>query len=257
MSQKPPRSATTAQERPPHPATAAQRKVAPHPATVAQRKVAPHPAAAAQRKVAPHPATVAQRNVAPHPAVAQRKVASHVATVLQRSSASEDSKDSKDPGPGLREGESGEVASGKTLKFTALAAGCLAVAANLAEGGAAGVHLAMLLDNEVQWSTFLKLVNDRKVASIVLYGDMLGVKDGWYVNIGPWDNELFMHDPPGLDESPRSLHSLKKAGVDLSVEHSPWDYNDGSIQEWFRDKFDLKSANVKWIATSKAVDHKC
>jgi len=97
-----------AQEKPPHPATVAQRRTAPrstpakppHPATVAQRRAAPpsttqrppHPATVAQRRAAPpsttqrppHPATVAQRRATP-PSTTQRPP--HPATVAQRRAA--------------------------------------------------------------------------------------------------------------------------------------------------------------------------
>ncbi|WP_437278146.1 hypothetical protein WME90_44135 [Sorangium sp. So ce375] len=101
-----------AAQRPPHPATVAQRREAPfggakalppHPATVAQRREAPfggakalppHPATVAQRREAPfggaktlppHPATVAQRREAPFGGA--KTLPPHPATVAQRREA--------------------------------------------------------------------------------------------------------------------------------------------------------------------------
>ena len=78
----------------------------------------------------------------------------------------------------LAEAETVTVASGSSVAFTALSAGCMAVTVCFTGGGGAALHMAMAHDNSSQWSELLGLTTGKTVADVYLDGDMQGNQTG-------------------------------------------------------------------------------
>src|SRR5574341_419859 len=60
-----------------------------------------------------------------------------------------------DPEKGIAEAEYATLPKGKAIKYTKLAAGCMAVTAYFSDGGGVGYHFAMMVDNATQWGEFV------------------------------------------------------------------------------------------------------
>jgi hypothetical protein len=75
------------------------------------------------------------------------------------------------------------VRAGQRIKYTPLAAGCLAVTVSFAAGGGAGVHLAMLpAQGDKQWTDFLAAIAGQTITAVHLDSDAWGGTQGWRVN---------------------------------------------------------------------------
>ncbi len=75
------------------------------------------------------------------------------------------------------------VASGQTITYSRLSAGCLAVTVFFAGGGGAGVHLAMMPEKgEQQWTDFLSAIRGKTIDAVHLDVDAWGGDQGWRVN---------------------------------------------------------------------------
>jgi hypothetical protein len=78
-------------------------------------------------------------------------------------------------------GQWGAVGKGGRIQYTALAAGCLAVTVGFADGGGAGVHLAIMLDHEAHWREFQNAIAGKSVATAYLAVDQFDDDNGWHI----------------------------------------------------------------------------
>ncbi|HEX7182613.1 MAG TPA: hypothetical protein VF756_12280 [Thermoanaerobaculia bacterium] len=145
----------------------------------------------------------------------------------------------------IEEGETRAVDPGGTLRFTALAAGCLAVVALFQGGGGAGVHMALKIDKDEQWNNFLNAIAGHEITTVYLYSDMLGERQGWHVKYHL--NEDVMIQGPDGSQPPR-------AGGEVDINEG-WIADEGLAKEWF--KTALSAQRVILTRTNKTVEHQC
>lgn len=149
----------------------------------------------------------------------------------------------------LAEAETVTVASGSSVTFTPLSAGCLAVTVCFSGGGGAALHMAMGHDNSSQWSELLGLTTGKTVTDVYLDGDMQGTKQGWYVKNTV--DELFM-STPDISVGPRALLEFKE-----SKAPDDWMWDSGSIVEWFSTRFGVKTDKIHMSNKTTGVSHTC
>ncbi|HKZ69297.1 MAG TPA: hypothetical protein VJ020_04405 [Anaerolineales bacterium] len=131
----------------------------------------------------------------------------------------------------LAEGQYAQVGKGETIKFTALAAGCMAVTVAYADGGGMGYHFAMKMDNAAQWSEFLSVIGKKGIAEVQLSSDFIGQAQGWYVKYNIEELEA------DTSVGPRSYASLiEEYKNDKALTDAGWVYASGSVSDWFKDK---------------------
>jgi len=143
----------------------------------------------------------------------------------------------------IAEGQWAQVGPGGDLNFTALAAGCLAVVAEFANGGGAGVHLALNMDNERQWTNFRNAIAAKRISAAHLYSDMIGQDDGWQVKVNEDTYE------PETEWSPRSAPQAALAGG------NGWVNAGNMVRDWFAAT--LGTGTVTITDTRAAVVHRC
>jgi hypothetical protein len=151
----------------------------------------------------------------------------------------------KVPPARIEEGDWAVAGAGATLNFTALAAGCLAVVAEFSGGGGAGIHLAMLMDPEGQWSQFRNAVAAKSIVAVHLYSDMIGEDQGWHVKQ--------TGGAPATEMSPRSAWMLGGAQASQNGAND-WVWDAGLVTNWFAVTL---GAGVQRTVTSGAVAHQC
>jgi Domain of unknown function (DUF4157) len=143
---------------------------------------------------------------------------------------------------GLSEEQWGQVASGQTIRYTPLAAGCMAVTVFLDGGGAAGVHLAMEPGNTGQWRDFRNAISGKTVTAVRLDSEFLGMPQGWYVKF-KIEGLPTLDDPdadvgalaPETEVGPRSYADLHATMTDQEINYAGWTMDQGSIVQWFRE----------------------
>jgi hypothetical protein len=145
----------------------------------------------------------------------------------------------------IAEGEWSSVGANGTLNFTALAAGCLAVVAEFADGGGAGVHLAMLMDPAAQWAQFRDAIAAKRISAVHLYSEMVDEVQGWYVKQSG--------GAPATEMSPRSAWMLNGAAASQNGAND-WVWDRPLVINWFAAAL---GAGAQLTVTNGAVAHPC
>ncbi|MDB5904414.1 MAG: hypothetical protein JWM26_3292 [Betaproteobacteria bacterium] len=128
----------------------------------------------------------------------------------------------------LAEEQRNTAQSGQTIRYTPLAAGCMAVTALFQGGGGAGVHLAMQPHNAQQWADFMALLQGNTVTGVFVDSDMLGVGEGWRFKF-----DIIMLGPES-DVAPMSTAALIDAGMTpQEMNDAGWVIDMASVREWF------------------------
>lgn len=149
----------------------------------------------------------------------------------------------------IEEGDWAHVSSGGTLTFSKLSAGCLAVVVNFEGGGGAGVHLALNMDKEQQWTPFKDAIAGKRIKDVVLYSDIAGTPQGWYV-LSKYDADYLPR--PETERNPISYGEYQ-ALCPISLPYV-WEYSSGSLQEWFKAALGASTSTLK---VTQDVAHKC
>lgn len=132
----------------------------------------------------------------------------------------------------LAEGEYAEVTSGKSITFTKLSAGCMAMVVFYNGGGGVGYHLAMKIDNASQWSEFLGVIGAKGVTEVHLSSEFIGQAEGWYVKYDIDEGE------PDTSVGPRSYAELfAQLQSNDAIRDAGWVSASGAVSEWFKEKF--------------------
>jgi hypothetical protein len=145
---------------------------------------------------------------------------------------------------GLSEEQWGTAQGGQTIRYTALAAGCMAVTVAFEGGGGAGVHLAMRPHNRQQLTNFRDAVAGKKIAQVYLDSEFLGNAAGWYVKVRMQglpnpddpDDEIDAYEPE-TEISPRAYSDLKDTMTDGQMATAGWLSAGGSVIDWFAKAF--------------------
>ncbi|MDA1002468.1 MAG: hypothetical protein O3B31_03825 [Chloroflexi bacterium] len=146
-----------------------------------------------------------------------------------------------DPAKGVAEAQYAKVAKGQTIKFTKLAAGCMAVTATFSDGGGVGYHFAMMEDNAAQWSEFIGQIGSAGLASVQVDSDMVGEKQGWWVQFEI--DEDFAPTDPKTGQGPRSYASLtEELEGDSAIFSAGWVFDQSSIAKWFKAAFGVDAS---------------
>lgn len=144
--------------------------------------------------------------------------------VLQRAEVGDPAK--------LAEEQYAIVDTGKSIVYTALAAGCLAVTVKFQGGGGAGVHMAMMEQGAGQWTSFFALISKKAIAEAHLDCDGWGGDEGWRVN--------------KKSDSPQSTLGLILGGLVSDKKDLPglgWSADLKDILDWFEAKLGVRPAH--------------
>ena len=147
-------------------------------------------------------------------------------------------------GEKVRESQVKKVASGGTIAYSSLSAGCMAVTVIFRNGGGVGVHLALNEDQVRPWWEFQSLVGKGEIDRVEIDLD-LGVTtggQGWWVRYKDGST-------PDIFQTPRSRSWLLKT-YKFDLERRPerttienifnqkgWFCEYKALEDWFKSKF--------------------
>lgn len=138
-----------------------------------------------------------------------------------------------DPAKGVAEAQYAKVSEGQTIRFTKLAAGCMAVTATFSDGGGVGYHFAMMEDNAAQWTEFIGQIGSAGLSVVQVDSDMVGEKEGWWVQFEI--DEDFLPTDPKTGQGPRSYASLTaELKGDSAIFTAGWVFDQLNIAKWFK-----------------------
>jgi len=140
-----------------------------------------------------------------------------------------------DPKKGIKEAEYATLSKGETIKYTKLAAGCMAVTAYFSGGGGVGYHFAMMKNNTAQWEEFVGQIGTKSLSKLQIDSDMVGEKQGWWVRYTV--DDFLVPSDPVTTQGPMSYATLKETSTDMELYQAGWTFDKSNITKWFKTRF--------------------